>query len=162
MNKKVLYPLLIHLCLCIISYIIFRLIWMGPEGGLLAQYLPQNIMPMIFVLTCIMEIIIGIIYFFVGKKISSFSRYAILSICMIIIFEILCISIIWLIGDNIFDSFSSFAFMFGTPFMLLSAIIDITANNMHEALNIAIDFIPIILILIGNVYGYLRKSFRQG
>ena len=44
MIRKILFPILTHVCSCIPFFVIFLLTWLGPEGGILLPLLPAPIL----------------------------------------------------------------------------------------------------------------------
>lgn len=150
MNKKILLPLKKHIFLCIVCYLIFRLTWGGPEGGVLFQYFPKIEGEIVYIITCIIQIVIIYIYFNIGKSISSLSKVSLLSIFSVCIFNIICILIICLFGYNLQSSIKIFTVFGGAPFFLLSLV-----GEMNIITNIINIFLPSAIIFIGNIYGYL-------
>lgn len=151
MDKKVFYPLAVHICMCLVCYFIFRLTWMSPEGGFLLQYLPENIYWLIFSITCALQIFVSWIYFYIGRRISSFSITAITSISNIAIINMVCVVILCLLGNNIMDSLRLFVLFGGASFFLLCVV-----SEMNIIVNVLIVFLPTIIIFLGNTYGYFK------
>ena len=148
--KKIFVPALVHLCLCLINYLIFTLTWMGPEGGILLNYAPIGTIP-VFVLSCLIQIVVIVIYFFVGVKMAYYPKEATIGICSTIVINIAIIVIFYINDHEISAAVENFAIYGGSPFFLLNLL-----SDMNIAVGTAEIFMPSVIMAIGSRYGRRR------
>lgn len=153
MYKKLFYPLIIHILLCVICCLIFILTWMGPEGGLLFYYFPNMDRKIIFILTAVVQVIVVLIYFYVGKKMCSFSPRSLLAIASICILNIISVMIIYCFYRDIGAAMKLFAVFGGAPFFFLNVM-----NDLNIVTNIIAIIAPSVIMFAGSVYGYLKSN----
>jgi hypothetical protein len=121
--------------------------WLGPEGGVLLEYLPNEFNVVIFLFTLLVQISVIVIYFIVGKRISSFSKISILSILNVLIVNALCVFIIKLCGYDIFRAFEMFSLYGGSPSFVISLL-----GNMNILTNVISFLFPVVIMILGNIF----------
>lgn len=149
MSKKMFFPLVAHICICFGCYVLFRLTWIGPEGGILLQYLPDEMIVVIFIIAFILQILVFLAYFSIGKRINSFSKFAILSIFNVLIANIVNIVVINILGYNILSSLRLFMLFGGVSFYFVYLM-----SDMNFFVNTTMVFLPVVIIFVGNIYAY--------
>ena len=154
MSKNIFFPLAAHICICLGCYALFRLTWIGPEGGILLQYLPDQMVIAMFIIAFIVQILAILAYFNIGKRIDSFSKLAVLSIFSVLIANIVNIAVIYMLGYNMTSSLRLFMLSGGVPFYFIYLI-----SEMNFIMQVIAVFLPVAAIFAGNIYAYfLRKK----
>lgn len=157
MKNKIFYPLMVHILLCIVCFIVFMLTWMGPEAGLIFQYFPDINGQFIFILSAVFQVIVILIYFHVGKNICSFSPRSLFAIISVSIANILNIIIVYCFYHNIAAALEFFlGFGGGTPFFFIYLM-----GHFFVVIKIIIVIAPSLIMFAGNVYGYLKSRTKH-
>lgn len=150
MIRKILFPILTHVCSCIAFFVIFLLTWLGPEGGILLPLLPA---PILFGATIILQMLAICIYIFIGIKSSSALKDTVCAACSILIINILCLSGFFIALHNIYGAIELTAVFAGSPFFFIFVLL-----NADTIVCILLPLLPSVLILLGAQSGrYIRR-----
>lgn len=94
MKNKFFYTLTMHILLDAICYLIFKLTWMGPEAGIIFQYFPIDVR-IIFILSAVIQVMVILAYWHVGKNICTLSLYSLFIIGSICIINVISVIVIY-------------------------------------------------------------------
>lgn len=154
-NKNIARILIIHMVMCLVCLIIFKLTLMGPEGGILAQNLSPSGNMIVFAVIAVFQVLVIAIYFYIGIKVCSFTISSIMGIMSISIINIIFIFILILLENNIESAVKLFSVWGNTPFFFLSVL---TGYNIVS--NAIFIFLPTIIMFIGNICGHVFAQKR--
>lgn len=156
MSKKNFYPLIVHILLCVIYYLLFRLIWMGPEGGTILAYFSAINAKIAFIVSIVVQVVAILIYFYIGKKACSFLRHPLLAIGSICILNAISVMIIYFFNKDIGAAMKTFAIFGGAPFFVLNLL-----SNLNIFVNIITVIAPSVIMLAGYLFEKYYAKIRR-
>lgn len=159
MSKKKFYPLIVHILLCVIYYLIFRLIWMGPEGGSVLVYFSDTNVKIVFIafiLSIVVQAVALLIYFYIGKNTCSRLRHPFFTIGSICILNVINVVIIYFFNKDIGAAMKTFAIFGGAPFFILNLL-----SNLNIFANIITVIAPSVIMLAGYLFEKYYAKIRR-
>jgi len=157
MRTKILYPIIAHVLICIISFIAYNAFLMGPEGGILSVAISQWVNETIarVVMFCVVVIGLGITiisYFKMGRLLSFEDKHnAIFGVLSVLFINVLVFVFFAIFTkDNSLTTVEYYSKMtFNAPFFPIL----FTLGWCGIISVIATSFLPSIIMFLGYLYG---------
>ena len=155
MRTKKFFPILIHIIVCVCWYVLNYLFLIGPEPGILTQYIYNFINQQLAIIMMMAIIIIGTgitfyVYFNVGKQIQDIkTNDKIISILGVIFFNLLILLAIFTCTKNISLTIYYSQLTINAPFFALIAQFKLSEFSSL----IFCSTIPSIMMFCGAIWG---------
>ena len=153
MKVKKYYPILVHMIVCVCWYVLNLLFFIGPEPGILTQYVYNCIEQQLATVMMTIVVVAGLsvtfcAYFSVGKQIRNIDLTDKIKIVLsVIFFNLLIFLILVICTQNINAAIYYSQFTFNAPFFVL-----LTQSNLSKILSLIIFSItPSIIICFGAI-----------